>query len=519
MLLSIRPARLRFMVCLGALLCVVCGTALGDVIKEGEGDIPGSNGRRVKWRAGYRKTPGDTRSVHFWYELKLVNPQPGDNVKFTVCAMINIQSEKKCQPAFKGNSDATTTPPTLRCVADTSSACGDHDNNGTDDDPADSCPREANKACWYTNHHFGCKAITLTGANPIDNTSFDETVTLKEDFAEANLMAPYLDFLAEHTIHESCRNLGGGDNQFLTPGDEFNPDGTRSWWIVTGGEAPEDPIRDGEKGWATGNWYTMAYMGNIYDCILLGTLTGAPGGATIEFRFPFSAGPGTVAYTMPGTGCEGESLIVSIPFQVTDELMMDDDEHTYMRYAYASALCPDRPNGSVMEFTGEVVAANSTFKPNGDPLYVPGDFMYGIHAQFVADFDPPYLVSHNLTRVNSSTLEFGVRAGDATTMAIGATLRYRVNGVSQPDLPIPFDHPAAIGHDTLYRVRVPQVGANDTLHYRFLLVDDAENVSMSPEFEFPAGAIPAVSPVGLAILSGMLALGAAVVMRNAASRT
>lgn len=200
--------------------CVILlSEARADLVKQGMDKIPGHATGEVKWRAGYRKTPGTSakakKSVHFWYELELKNPQPGDDITFIVCAMININKPKINQDSW-----------VVKKVS------GKYE-----------CNKKATQTSFFPNYHFGCKSITFNDANGHkDNTTFDETVELSEEFTEDEMVAPYLDFIADCPfLANSCDDVFDKQNKFLTPlpdGGGINPDGTRSWWIVTSASAP-----------------------------------------------------------------------------------------------------------------------------------------------------------------------------------------------------------------------------------------------------------------------------------------
>jgi len=431
-----------------------------DVFKDGEDSIPGHPGETVKWRAGYRKSPGSGKSVHFWYRLMLKDPDPTDDVTFVVCAMINVNQTKKDMPKTKADLDRAAG--TWRCRPD-----------GT--------------AHFYPNYHFGCKRIRLhAGNNWTDVTSFDETVELKADFQEQDLVAPYLDFARDcPSGFVNCAGVFDAQNQFLEPGDgnfPGDPDGTSSWWVVTGGVRPSGPIRGGSDGWLTGNWYTMAFPLNRYDCVLVGDVTNTPGGgsALVRFTFPAStrpAGQNVVILPIPGAGCTGNSVSVKIPFTITSSLMGEVDEHTHIDVEWTPSECADYPSGQLIEFLGEVQATGFTFFPDGTLLFSPGDFMHGVHAQFAGDYDPPDIKSHSLVPIDAQRYEILVTASDPTSMVVGATLRYTVDGASQPDLPIPYDDPAADEDVTFFKGVLGPFPPGAGIEYSILLVDDVGNAA------------------------------------------
>jgi hypothetical protein len=424
-----------------------------DIFKNGESAIPGAPGKTLKWRAGYQKSPGAGTSVHFWYDMSLKNPLPGDDVRLVVCAMINVNKPKVLMDAYHANVAAgqwTCTP--------------------------------SGQVSWYPNYHFGCKRIHLhAGNNWHDNISFDATVNLSVAFTDADLMAPYLDLAIDCPGgFVGCDAVFNHTDKFLTPGDGVGPTGTSSWWVVTGGCCPSGPLQSGVAGWSTGNWYSMGFNQLTFPAMLLGQLRDAPGGAVVQFDFPPSTGAGSQQFVVPGQGCVGDPLVVQIPFQITPLLGEDDpNEHTFLRWSFTQRECSALPQGQVMEFLGQVVARDYVYFPSGAVMYAPGDFMYGIHVQEGSDGDAPYLVSQALTQNAASGLyELAVRATDATSMAIGATVRYTV-GTQVVELPMPYDAPSADGDITNFRVTFPP-GTVPPPTLEVMLVDDAGNTSTVP---------------------------------------
>ena len=421
------------------------GAARADLIKEGETPIPQGGGKVVKWRCGYKKSPGAGKSVHFWFDMTLKDPVPADDVTFVVCAMINIDKPKIDMPAYKANLGGGV----WTCVA-----------NGI--------------VNWYPNYHFGCKRVTLNAGNGWhDNTSFDKTVNLSQDFVSADLVSPYLDFAVDCPGgFIGCGPLFDKPDVFLTPGDGVGPTGTSSWWVVTDGNPPTGPIVSGSDGWNTGNWYSMGYVFNNYVSRLDGTVTGLPGGALVTFSFPPSTGGGVHTFEVPGAGCAGETLRVSLPFVINDALMQESDESTHMRFSFSDQNCSQDPNGRVIEFVGQVVATDYSYFPDHRILYAPGDFMYGVHVQHVIESDAPYVVDQ-VFGVGPGGGCLVLRAADPSTMAIAATLR-RTLGTQVDDMPMPYDSPSADGMITRFRIPfTPMPGAS----YQVMLVDDAGNAN------------------------------------------
>ncbi len=432
----------------------------GDIIKKGCDKIPGHPGKEVEWRAGYRKAPGNNKSVHFWFEMKLKNPQPNDNITFVVCAMLNIDKPKKNQPSFKAIINANQE---WECMP-----------SGT--------------VNWYPNFHFGCKRITFNAANGWkDNTSFDETVELSENFTEKELRGPYLDFAIDcPNGFKNCGNLTNAKDVFLAPGDGLFPgvpNGTSNWWIVnTFAELDNVDPMVWRNSWNTGNWFTMGYYNNFYEATLEGTLINAPAGSLVRFDFPPSSEAQFIEYIVEGDGCEGEPLEVSVTHLITPEMMEELDENTYINVFPPETGCTEIPEGTVMEFQGTVRSLNTTFTPDGVLLYNPGDPMHYIHAQFIGDYEEPHVIEHNLEMLDNGMYEIFVLAGDETTMAMGATLRYTVDGVEMPDMPIPYDTPAAIDESTLFRGQIGPFTDDVDIVYSILLVDDAMNYSETENF-------------------------------------
>lgn len=464
---------------LGILLIAgVTTEVLADIVKTGEGYVPGycNPKRKIKWRAAHSKTPPGNQpagnQVHFWLDIELCDPPTDPNdpiyqngVTFLVCCMLNIKGPKINMPAY---------------IADV--------NNGTgkwecEPDPDFPPPNGIN---WYRNYHFGCRRVILK-PDPTNSHKhwkhnvFDDRATFSVNFNESDIAAPYFDFAVDcPNGFDQCDALFGAADQFLTPGDNQFPfsdpngcNGTSSWWIYQGGNVPYDPaplIRGGGF-FPTGNWYTMAYMDVDYPSILEGTLSNVPIGATVNISFPPSAEADDQVLTVTEN-----PFPISIPFTISQHLMDDADEHTYFEVIYNGDIGLPDPN-AVIEFVGQVTAdATSTF-PDGRILWEEGDLMHGIHLQFIPDYDAPFVVSEEVVQLSPTEYEVRVEAGDATTMAIGATFAYSVNDVEAPDYGIPYDDPATDGVNTLFRGKVTVPPGATITDCKIYTVDDAGNVN------------------------------------------
>jgi hypothetical protein len=230
----------------------------------------------------------------------------------------------------------------------------------------------------------------------------------------------------------------------------------------------------------------MNYPGN-FRSLLEGTVSGVPAGARVEFQFPPSTGGGVQTFQVAGDGCIGDPLNIALPYTLSEELMRDEDQSVTMRASWTSEHCPMYPAGQGIIFDGRVVATDDSFFPDGSRLYSPGDFMHGTLAQFVADYDPPFVVSQELGQIpGTQDYEIAVRAADPSTMAIAATLRFMVNGQRMRDFPIPYDDPAENLGDTLFRGTFGGFPSGSQIQYEILLADDAGNESSScpPTEEF-----------------------------------
>ena len=154
-----------------------------------------------------------------------------------------------------------------------------------------------------------------------------------------------------------------------------------------------------------------------------------------------------------------------------------------------------------MEFVGEVVATNSTVMEDLTTLWDPGDFMHGLHFQWLAEDDLPEVVSAVPTLLGPQT-QISVRGRDASTMAIAAAISYLADGIPQDDLAIPYASPAVDGEDTLFEVELGPFPIGTLLEYNIELVDDAENGSVTGPFFVVTGGtpVPSLGPLGIVIL-------------------
>lgn len=439
--------------------------AHGDIVKTGEDEVPGHPGQFVEWRAAHSKTPYGNpvgkKDIHFWFDLELKNPAPGDDIRFVVCAMLNINKTRINMPAFQADLNAGE----WQCVPD-----------GT--------------VNWYPNYHFGCKRIRLHQGNNWSTNAYDERVEFSVEFTESEIAAPYIDFAIDcPSGFTGCGGLFGAQDQFLTPGDgNFPgvPDGTSSWWIYTGEPFTVDPLTF-EGLFHIGNWYTMRFPEQTYESVLEGVVTNAPIGARLEFEFPLSAEAcQPIVFLQKGTAKEERCIRrftvtedpfpVEIPLVITEALASEEDEHIHFRVSFPPESTPPQ-QGDVIEFLGQVTATNLTTFPDGQPLFEPGDFMHGVQVQFPVEDDLPFVVDQRLRSLPGNSFELSVTAADRSTMAIAASAIASV-GDQDLEIPLEFDVPAAVGERTRFRATIgPLPSGQQVNRYEIRLEDDAGNVS------------------------------------------
>ena len=435
--------------------------------------VPGHPGKIIKWRNAYSKSPGPaTNSIHYWFNIELHNPQPGDDVSFVICAMLNIDKPAVSNPAYSAN------------ITGGEWVCST--NGGTQQ--------------WFPNYHFGCKRIHLTFANPKDNSSFDQTVMLNQPFTNQEVASSYVDIAVDcpQGFSASCNNIFNMADQWLVPGNGAFPSqsgpnipancpgssGTSSFWIANGGNWVTPPQNDFfviEERFLMGNWYTMANLDSGFEAVLAGEFINLPGGATVQFTYPTEEGMDSIVYVVPGEECTGNEIFVEIPIRINEEVI-SVQEHIYVKISGETSPCQEYPSGEIMQFRANTIAQNETFFPNGEILFSPGDIMHGVFLQFIGDYDPPEVASIDVIRNADEEVSIRIKGVDETTMAVGATLEYSIDGVLQPILPIPYDSIPEIGDTIVYRADLGKIPSGATLEYKVYLADEVGNESESETF-------------------------------------
>jgi len=448
--------------------------SIAQTVEEfGYSCVPGHPGKIIKWRNAYAKSPGPaTNSIHYWFNIELHNPQPGDDVTFVICAMLNIDKPAVSNPAYSAN------------IVGGEWVCST--NGGTQS--------------WFPNYHFGCKRIHLTAANPKDNTSFDQTVMMNQPFTNQEIASSYIDIAVDcpQGFSASCNNIFNMADQWLVPGDGAFPShsgsnvpsscpgnsGTSSFWIANGGNWVTPPLNDFytvEERFLMGNWYTMANLGNNFETVLTGEVTNLPGGATVQFTYPTAQGMESIEYLVPGEECTGNEISIEIPIQINEEVIAVQ-EHIYMKISGETSPCQQYPSGEIIQFRATSIALNETFFPNGDILFSPGDAMHGVFLQFIGDYEPPEVGSTEVIRNSDGEVSIRIKGVDETTMALAATLEYSIDGELQPILPIPYDSIPEIGDSIVYRADLGSIPNGAILEYKVYLADEVGNESESETF-------------------------------------
>ena len=430
-----------------------------DIIKKGTSDIPGTCNpkRQVKWRVAFSKTPYGNmvqgNQIHFWLDLELCNPMPGDDIRFVICSMINVLKPKINMPRYKANVDSNTGIWT--CSAD-----------GT--------------ANWYPNYHFGCRRVRLTGASPKSNV-IDQTVTLSVPFAEADLATPYIDLAVDcPNGFVGCGDIENKPDRFLTPGDGLFPqngagcNGTSSWWILNKGGNYNSDLSTVTMSFLvpTGNWYTMALPERSFASRLNGTFSDLPPASLVEINFPESTQGGRNLIEATDSILE-----ISLPFEIGPGLMEEEDEHTRVTVTFPVDEAPARAETTI-RFLGEVIAtAPSTF-PDGSPLFEPGQIMHYVDLQGVPEFTPPVVLNPSFVPVGGGFFEVRVEGEDEATMATGAAVGYSLGGSEELFVPLDYDLPAEVGERTRFRGIVGPIAPESEIDaYTLYLVDDAGNIA------------------------------------------
>lgn len=430
-------------------------------VKEGSTPIPGFPDDTIKFKITQQKPPNpgcDTnidKQLQYWFDMTLCRKNKADKtpVKFMICTMLNVNQTKKKMRKIKMDYDSVAK--IWKCT-------------------------DIGEVEWYPNVHLGCKEFTMT-TNGEMLQGFDTTVSFPGPITDAEIASTYTDIVkaADNGIDPvTCKNMIG-ECKFLVPGDGAFPGpgggGTSSYWIQNNGSysvtdvghaevmAPlavdtcivvvEENVVVNRMIFPTGNMYTMGYMEPDYHSMLRGKLTNAPIGATVVVKFPPSTEGGRHVFTVTGSETN-----IELPFTIKHTLMDDADEHTYLVVTYPRGMTyPD--TNSAMMFEADVYAQNTTHFPDGRVLFEQGQWMHGVHLNWVWDFMPPRVTFESLeaSTTDRNTYVLNVHAVDDGTMPTSALFRYRVDGVRRPDQIIHFTAEPMHGDTVFFAATLGQI--------------------------------------------------------------
>jgi hypothetical protein len=451
-----------FMVIAFSLALTTSGFGL-DVVQHtgtiglGSDRIPGyPSGTLLNYSARAVKTGGD-KNAHFWMDLENPNSFP---INVVLCAMLSLRQSGDDVPRF--NVDTDTPPTEWRCLT---------------------APLQSGIP---PNFHFSCSQVTVPaalGSTPGKLNAIDKAVTFSQPFTQGELGAIYFDLLRDLPVRD-CGPVVGTDKWVvpLNPiahTEQENPD-WNNWWAghkrfqdltAIGGfqsAAVESIGSQGTSrcGWPSGNWVTMGFP-DLYPARLRGTLIGAPDGTVVQFEFDGKPGGQYVVKAPkedPNVPPGQSRLSFDEPFTISKSVGAEDG---------VSLTVPNDNRGIVEEgrvvrFSAEVIAEPGTL------FYAPGQFMYGIHAVFVKDTQPPVVESLKV-RPKGDSLSINVSASDATTMAIGATFVYSVGGGPEVELPIDYDNPPVVGETSFFAGHFEGLPLDVPITYRVDVYDDIGN--------------------------------------------
>lgn len=461
---------------LGTVLVLAATGVVGADIVENTGtieNVPGFPGKKLKYRVGAEKT--GKRTAGFWLQIK--NEEAMD-IKIVVCAMVNLID-----------------------VPD----IDDSDFNVEKVDGKWKCsPRTPDPGGGPPSFHFGCKQVTIPAGQKVD--VFDTVAKFAQDFTAKELGKVYFDILKDCEI-TMCDQIKGANN-FLRPTD---PEDHADWVNVWADQNDYVDLTSTGKSfakWYLGNWVTMGHSG-FYPSRMLGTLRGAPTGALVNFLF--DGVPGSMTYTVAQepdeAPCVGAELVidelVTIPLDLSALVSMSVD--------VPKNSCGFADEGEVMRFHADV------FAESGTPFYLPGDFMHAIDMVFVRDTVGPEMLVVDVVQVpGKDAVRVDLHATDTTTMVIGATIRFTIDG-NETEEPIDYAVPASSGNTMLFSDEFSGLPLDTLIGYEIDVYDELGNVTatipativLSPPP--PPGDIPTVSEWGLIILT-LLGMTAGTIM-------
>lgn len=431
----------RVILPLGFGLATLVGFAnAGDVVGSSGTikKVPGYPGKELKYRVGAVKT--GKKTAHFWLQLK---NETDTEIKIVVCSMVNLK-----KPRVK-DSDYT--------IKKNSNGKWDCDLKPGGDGPE--------------SFHFGCKQVTVPAGGKVD--AFDEVATFSSNVCDAAgkslLGTVYFDVLKDCPIVDCARIKGA--RKFLSPA---TPAGHADWANVwAGGKKYEDLTDTGldEADWPTGNWITMNKTStDTYPARMVGTLTGAPANAQVVLAF--ADGTQHVALVLPdpfNLPCGGRPLALNIPFSVPSSVDLHDAITIHMPFS----PCGFVPEQTVMRLNAEILA-----EP-GAPVYLPGEFMYGVDLFWVRDTQPPLVGFHHL-QPTSTGLHVYVEATDDTTIASGASLVYSVEGETLVEVPINFAIPSELEGVMMFEDTLCELPRGVPLDCVIKVVDEVGNTAETP---------------------------------------
>jgi hypothetical protein len=441
-------------------------TARADTVKT-TGTIkkvPGYPGKELEYRASAVRSTNNT--AHFW--LRVFNNNDVD-IKIVVCAMLSLKRDKKPDQDYEIRKTFDA-PAKWKCVP-------------VPDPPGD--PGSPSNA------HLGCKRITVPkkqGGVKGQIDAFDKVVEFKDKFTKNQLGLLYFDVLLDCEFDGVTCDQVVGTNNFLTPGGFFNEEERDKYANVwAGGKKYEELTRSPRSGrfseglapseiasvntidWPAGNWVTMRKSPpSLYPAHLVGTVTGAPAGSSIEFTFDTEPGGTYVVPPDPSNPpCGGLDVAVDETFTIGPDLA----EHSTMTLTVPPP-CEFLGEGSVIRFNADV------FAEPGAPYYVVGEFMYGVDLFLVKDTLPATILSSAAEQAGSD-LEVSVEATDATTMPMAAVFVYSAGG-PEAEVPIGYADPAEVGDSFFFEESIPGLPFGVPILYHIDVLDEFYNVASTP---------------------------------------
>ncbi len=386
-------------------------------------DVPGDG--ELSYTVSVQKVPL-TNKISFWLDLENHESFP---ITVIACAMIRLDKPEIQMPQFTVEKTAGK----WVCAAD-----------GMISRPP--------------GFHFGCKKVTVprkVGTDPGVTQAFDVTRDLGRPFQQKDIAAVYWDVLEGQNcqLDSSCDIFDRPDVN-LTPATLDVITNSANIW---GGNwfSPEclddDPDHSATTAfWDVGNWITMGFP-DIYPARVSGQITDVPSGTALTLTLP---GISPLKVNAPASGVIAIDEVFDIPA----------DPHAIATLTIDDNVAID----SEVHFDASVLA-----EP-GNPVYEPGDFMYGLAIDFFHDCSPPSIDSVEVSFLGDLAI-FDVQSSDVDTMPGAASVS--ISGASPQVIALDFGDPAVDDQGNVNFTGTLILVGGEFFDYEVIVADTAGNLA------------------------------------------